>query len=157
MHAMAQWDPTEFQRVVNDFLARQDWTQADLARAAGISPGVVNRWMQPKNSAMLVRPTDPPLRKVAPVMRMNVNDLLLLAGRVDPEPSDQDRDIALATLIADLEHGWQSASDDIKRAGSEAVRAIFRVHRERRPAHRRPTKEAPTEGDTTWAGGLMPA
>src|SRR6266498_3671895 len=102
---MAQWDPTEFQDTINEFLRQAgDWSQADLARAAGISPGVVNRWMQTVESGMLVQPTDPTLRKVAPVMHLPLNELLRQAGRIDATVvKTRPRD--LETLLGVVEAG----------------------------------------------------
>lgn len=131
------WDPTEFQKAINGFLERHGWSQNDLARASGVSQAVLNRWMQPKGSPTLIRPTDPSLRKLAPVLDIPHIELMRLAGRLAADPAKRDRDPILTALQSDLDRGWDESADEEWRARqADAIRSILGVHRGRRPNRR---------------------
>lgn len=156
---MAQWDPTELQGTINAFLANQDWSQADLARAAGISPGVVNRWMQPPGSGMLVQPTDATLRKVAPVLRVPLNELLRMAGRTDPSNIKPTDPPDLDAVFQQMRAAYPKMDEARRSVSLDMIRSIFNDHMPRRPDRRRTRKEKNTqpEEDSPWGIRLTSA
>jgi transcriptional regulator with XRE-family HTH domain len=158
---MEQWDPTEFQTVLRDFLERRGWSQNQLASATGISQAVINRWLQPIESvspAGLVQPTDKTLRKLAPVIGLPEHVLMRMAGRLPGGMPDQPQHPPeLATLIADIETGWYAADPARRRIGEDVVRSVFNVHGQRRPGRRRPgqSTSGPEAGEDTGAFGML--
>lgn len=133
---MPQWDPTEFQQTINQFLARRGWSQPTLARVAGISQAVVNRWLA-ADRTMLVQPTDPTLRKLAPVVGISHGELMRMAGRIDaPAAHRTDKPTALVQFLADMEAGWLAADEQRRPIGEEVARAALPIPHERRPNRR---------------------
>lgn len=133
---MAQWNPAEFQKVVREFLARRDWSQPQLAREAGISQAVVNRWLS-DDPEMLVQPTDPTLRKLAPVIGIPHNELMRMAGRLEgPSSPKGNRPTALLQFLADMEAGWLAADEQRRPFGEHIARTALPVPHKRRPNRR---------------------
>jgi transcriptional regulator with XRE-family HTH domain len=157
---MDQWDPTEFQSTIQEFLDRRGWTQNRLAQVTGISQAVINRWLQPVDTnspAGLVQPTDKTLRKLAPVIGLPAHVLMRMAGRLPGGVPDQPQHPPeLATLIADIETGWYAADPARRRIGEDVVRSVFNVHGQRRPGRRRPGQSNdPEPSEDTGAFAML--
>lgn len=132
---MARWDPTEFQAAVNNFLSRRGWSQPELARVAGISQAVVNRWLS-TDPQMVVQPTDPSLRKLAPVIGIPHLELMRMAGRLDATVTAPSKPADLEAFLRDMESGWLASEEHERPLRTEVARAAF-PHHQRRPSNRR--------------------
>lgn len=135
---MPQWNPREFQEAVNAFLSRQGWTQTELARATGLRTSVVNRWLQPEDSGMLVQPTGESLEKLEPVIGISHDELMRMAGRLRG-PKVSTRPPELEQFLRDQEAGWLATDPEQRQWREEVARAVF-PHAPRRPARRRGKK-----------------
>lgn len=155
---MAEWDPTEFQATLRDFLGRRGWSQNELHFQTSISQGVINRWLH-EDARQVVQPTDATLRKLAPVIGLSHSELMRMAGRVHAEPPKSRLPRRLSQFLADIEAGWLAADDARRQVGEEATRAIFNPHAPRRPGRsraNRPSTDQP-DGSTGFHGVLIPA
>ncbi len=146
---MDEWDPTELQGILNEFMDRRGLSQNQLAQLVGVSQTAVNRWMQPRDStspAGNTQPHPPQIRKLAKTLGIPHNTLMLVCGHLDPEPKSRRHPAGLVTLQSDVE-SWYYTTEAPKRDQDETViRAVIGQHREPRPNRRR--KPSPPDEPT---------
>jgi transcriptional regulator with XRE-family HTH domain len=75
-------------------LLRREWTQADLARRSGLSPGRISEWMHGKRI-----PSPESCDRLADALGVDVDDLLVVAGHRPKERSNDPETAALASLL----------------------------------------------------------
>jgi transcriptional regulator with XRE-family HTH domain len=90
----------DFRTVVSEWLNRRDWGQADLARAADVSPSLVSKWLMPDKSRR-VTPDADNLKRVAKVIGVPHIELMRLCEYLDDEEANlPEEDPIVADVLA---------------------------------------------------------
>ncbi len=73
-----------FSEWLNGKLKEQGWTQADLARASGLTRATISYYLGPKSK----KPDEDALRKIAKAFRLPVEAIFRAAGVLPPTAAD---------------------------------------------------------------------
>lgn len=132
------YDPTEFQDVLRDWMRRHGLSQMAAAQTVGISQGVLNRWLKPQGDSYLVKPTPDSLKKLQPhlgvpliqLQRMTGNlseaDLEVLTKIKGTKPNNR-----LEAFISDIRAAWgpmEAAEPEALERAVDASRVMFNLH-----------------------------
>lgn len=140
----ADWDPTEFQAAIFEWLDRTGMSQKEAADLSGVSQGAFNRWLQP-DRRYLTKPSPETLEKLAPHIRISYDELMRMTGRRSPKPVTTKNPADLEALIKHLEEAWPHVEPAHKSFGSEMVRNLFPLHKRTRKPRQGRNTDTPDE------------
>ena len=156
MAADPTYDPTQFQAVLRDWMERNGYSQMAAAQTAGITQGVINRWLKPRGDPYLVKPTVESLEKLAPYLSgVTLFELKAMTGNLSPIERERaglqgdhvkPKNHRLAALLEDIEARWDELeeSPDELQKNEDVTRVLWGLHHGRT---RRSRKNEPKEAD----------
>ena len=151
MAADPTYDPTEFQDALRDWMRRKGLSQSSAGYTIGLSPGIINRWLKPRDDQYFVQPTIDSLEKLAPHIGIPLVRLKEMTGNLTPEQAELAKAQAkrlpdhngFEALVSDIRSQWPDLDPADREVVKDVTRRLLGMHHAR---SRKPREERPKSG-----------
>lgn len=162
MAADPRYDPTEFQGLLRDWMERNGLSQMAAAQTIGMSQGVLNRWLKPKDDPYLVQPDVRSLERLVPILRVPAIELKRMTNRLSPADlglldavKTGPRNNRMEAFFAELRAQWEVLEKEqppiVLQQAEEVTRTAFRLQRHQSGRQRQKDKKAGEDSPRPWS------